>query len=132
MELMFQPLKKYADFQGRARRSEYWLFVLLQIIIYIIAAVLGAIAGGGNADSGAMDMLVGVVSLGLLLPSLAVSVRRLHDIDRTGWWVLIGLIPLIGGLVLFIFSLLDGTAGGNRFGPDPKGRGGSNTAEVFE
>ncbi|MDO8296647.1 MAG: DUF805 domain-containing protein [Caulobacter sp.] len=130
MELMFQPLKKYADFQGRARRSEYWLFVLFQIIVYIIAAVLGAIAGGG--DSGAVNLLVGVVSLGLLLPSLAVSVRRLHDIDRTGWWVLIGLIPLIGGIVLFIFSLLDGTAGRNRFGPDPKGRGDSNTAEVFE
>lgn len=135
MDLMFQPLRKYADFQGRARRSEFWLFWLLLVIIEIAFMTIITLAGGSvaviadpSADapmSGAAWAIFAIymlVLLALLIPSLAVAVRRLHDTNRTGWWLLIGLIPLLGALVLLVFYLLDGTPGPNRFGPDPKGR----------
>lgn len=133
MELMFAPLRRYADFQGRSRRSEYWLFVLFYIVVYAILAVIGAVIGGRSADGspgGAGMFLPTLFALGVFVPMLAVSVRRLHDTDRSGWWILLGLIPLLGGLVVFIFDVLDGTPGPNKFGPDPKGRG-ANTADVF-
>lgn len=130
MELMFAPLKKYADFQGRARRSEYWLFVLLQIIVIIPLAIIGAIVSGGDTDSAIYNIIVIVPLLAFLVPSIAVTVRRLHDTNRSGWWYFIGLVPLIGGIWLFVLTVLDGTPGPNRFGPDPKGRG-ETTAEVF-
>lgn len=103
----------YANFSGRARRSEYWYFVLFNIIISIVAAVvdqlLMSIIGFG---------FVGIiVSLGLLIPGIAVGARRLHDTDRSGWWLLIGLIPLIGAIVLIIWMATEGTKGDNRFGP---------------
>src|SRR5687767_8368297 len=115
MELMFQPLRKYADFQGRARRSEYWLFYLFVMLLYIPVMLLS----GGDPQS-PVFLIFCVVMLGLLIPSIAVGVRRLHDTNRSGWWILIGLIPLIGILVLIIFYVLPGTPGENRFGPDPK------------
>ena len=80
-------------------------------------AVAPATGAGGT-----VLMIYGLVLLALLIPSVAVAIRRLHDTNRRGWWILIGLIPLIGQLVLFVFYLLDGTPGPNRFGPDPKGR----------
>lgn len=137
MDLMFQPLRKYAEFSGRARRSEFWLFWLFLIGVEILFSILIGVAGGSmmavgdpsmgfGAMSGPAKALFGVyclVMLGLLVPSLAVSFRRLHDTNRTAWWVLIGLIPFLGALVLFIFYLLDGTPGPNKYGPDPKGRG---------
>lgn len=136
MELMFQPLRKYADFSGRARRKEFWLFALLTFLIEVVFMALISAVGGQNlllgypasADTPMSGPLMAVVllhfavMLALLVPSLAVTFRRLHDTNRKGWWILIGLIPLIGALVLFIFYLLDGTPGPNRFGPDPKGR----------
>jgi uncharacterized membrane protein YhaH (DUF805 family) len=137
MSDMIEPLRKYATFRGRARRREYWLWQLFLILVFgVLTAWLfthtGAIppdatpqeieailAGepGGSLPAG----LIGIASLGLFLPSLAVSVRRLHDSDKSGWWLLLGLTG-IGGLVLLIFYLLDGTAGPNRHGADPKGR----------
>jgi uncharacterized membrane protein YhaH (DUF805 family) len=137
MELMFQPLRKYADFTGRARRTEFWLFALLVFLIEIVfMALLSAVGGsamvmGDPAAAAAVPMTGAIgavlfahlaVMLALLVPSLAVTFRRLHDTNRRGWWILIGLIPLIGAVVLFIFYLLDGTPGPNRFGDDPKGR----------
>jgi uncharacterized membrane protein YhaH (DUF805 family) len=135
MDLMFQPLRKYADFNGRARRSEFWLFWLLLMIIQIVFSVVLSAVGGSAmmmADPSAAVGLGGaatvvmlalcVVMLGLLIPSLAVSFRRLHDTNRTAWWLLIGLIPFLGALALLIFYVLDGTPGPNRFGPDPKDR----------
>ena len=137
MELMFQPLRKYADFTGRARRTEFWLFALLVFLIEIVfMALLSAVGGsalmmGDPAAAAAVPMTGAIgavlfahlaVMLALLVPSLAVTFRRLHDTNRRGWWILIGLIPLIGAVVLFIFYLLDGTPGPNRFGEDPKGR----------
>lgn len=123
--------KNYANFQGRARRKEYWGSFLFYMIFYIVLEIiLGLFVGVGAGVSGSEDVAIGgslvasivllLVSLGLLLPSIAVAVRRLHDTDRSGWWLLIGLIPLIGGIVLIVFFCLEGTKGDNRFGADPK------------
>ena len=136
MELMFQPIRKYADFSGRARRKEFWLFALLVLLIEIVFMALLSAAGGqdllmgypasANVPMNGAVMAVALahfaVMLALLVPSLAVTFRRLHDTNRKGWWILISFIPLIGALVLFVFYLLDGTPGPNRFGPDPKQR----------
>ena len=136
MSLMFQPFKKYADFQGRARRSEYWLFSLFCFIVGFVIGILRLATGGMEAlESGRMDPM-GIVnllfSLAILIPSLAVSFRRLHDTDRSAWWILIALIPLLGWIALIVFYLLPGTPGPNRFGPDPKSPLASgDTAEVF-
>jgi uncharacterized membrane protein YhaH (DUF805 family) len=112
-----RPLKKYADFSGRAPRAEYWWFYLLTVVAYIVAMILDSIVGAGGA--GGFGLLSIVVMLGLLLPSLAAGVRRLHDTDRSGWWLLIALVPLVGAIVLLVFWVLEGTRGDNRFGPDP-------------
>lgn len=133
MNLMFQPLRKYADFYGRARRAEYWLFTLLMVLVVIPVAIIGEVAeatGQLGPGTAILFLILGLIYLGLLIPSIAVTVRRLHDTNRSGWWLLISLIPLIGGLVLFVFTVLDGTPGPNRFGSDPKGRG-ETLATVF-
>ena len=136
MELIFQPIRKYADFSGRARRTEFWLFALLLFLIEVVFMALISAVGGQALIMGypsasvpmsgslvAVILIHFAVTLALLVPSLAVTFRRLHDTNRKGWWILLGFIPLIGQLVLFIFYVLDGTPGPNRFGPDPKGRG---------
>lgn len=111
-------LSKYAVFSGRARRSEFWWFVLFNILVSIVAAILDAALGTGwGSGSGVISL---IVSLALLIPYLAVTVRRLHDTDRSGWWILIGLIPLVGFIVLLIFTVQDGTPGPNKHGPSPK------------
>ncbi|AYV48351.1 DUF805 domain-containing protein [Caulobacter flavus] len=124
MSLMFEPLRKYAQFSGRARRSEYWLFALFTFVVSIAITILRIATGGlDSLENGGFDALSLVnlaFSLAMLVPSLAVSFRRLHDTDRSAWWILIGLIPLIGAIVLLIFYLLPGTTGPNKFGPDPK------------
>ena len=129
MDWMLMPYRRYFDFSGRSRRKEYWMFALLIFLIYIVMAFLSVMSGGsaemGEAPTGgAASMVIGLVFLvwavGTLIPSLAVAVRRLHDTDRSGWWLLIGLVPLVGGLVLLYFYLIEGTHGPNRFGPDPK------------
>ena len=134
MNLMIAPLRRYLDFQGRSRRSEYWLFYLFTIIVTAVL-YLPLVAVGMNYETsepngvGAIFMLlIGLVWLGLVIPSLSVLVRRLHDTDRSGWWVLISFLPLVGGLVLFIFTVLDGTHGANKYGPDPKRE---SSADVF-
>lgn len=137
MSLMFQPLKKYAEFSGRARRSEYWLFTLFIILVEIAYFVLLSVLGGGlgkgqmNGLGMALSGLYFLFVLGIIVPSLAVSFRRLHDTDRSAWWLLISLVPFVGGLVLFIFTVLPGTTGANKFGPDPKGGPSTDTAAVF-
>lgn len=138
MSLMFEPLKKYAQFSGRARRSEFWLFALFIFIVEIVyVAVLAATGGmnsGGGAPGGAAMAVIGIFSLlflGLLIPSLAVTFRRLHDTDRSAWWLLLSFIPVLGSLALLVFYLLPGTNGPNKFGPDPKGASTGDTAAVF-
>jgi uncharacterized membrane protein YhaH (DUF805 family) len=112
---------QYAGFGGRARRSEYWWFVLFSVLVGIVTSILDIALGtdfeGSITSSGLFSL---IANLALLLPSLAVAVRRLHDTDRSGWWILIALIPLIGAIVLLVFFVQDGTPGANRFGPSPK------------
>jgi uncharacterized membrane protein YhaH (DUF805 family) len=115
-----QALKKYAVFGGRSRRMEYWYFVLFNIIVSIVLGVIDGLLGTSGSYAGA-GLLSGIYGLAVLIPSLAVTVRRLHDIDRSGWWILIALVPLIGVIVLLVFALLEGTPGDNQYGPNPKG-----------
>ena len=111
-----RPLTKYANFSDRAPRAEYWWFYLLFMVVYLIATIVDSFIG---AVAGPYGILTIVISLGLLIPSLAAGVRRLHDTDRSGWWLLIVLIPLIGAIVLLVFLVSEGTKGENRFGVDP-------------
>ncbi len=106
-------LKKYAEFTGRARRAEYWMFVLISFIVCFLLGIIQSVIGAGSA-------LTGLYSLAVLIPGLAVSVRRLHDTNRSGWWLLIGLIPFVGFIVLIVFSAQVGQSGDNPFGSDPK------------
>lgn len=190
--IAFQPLTKYADFNGRARRQEFWLFWLVQFLFFSVlnSIVMALMFQSFSTISAQTDpsnfmfnptfMVLGqvgnVISLALLVPNLAVGVRRLHDTNRTGWWLIlpiaafvVGLVlflatqgghlaslftdkyennpqavfsligsgflmvwlpTFVGSVVLFVFNVLDGTPGANRFGPDPKGRG--VTADVAQ
>ena len=119
MNWYFHVLKKYAEFSGRARRKEYWYFFLFNSIIHFMLAVIDVITGTFNAEVN-IGLLSGLYSLAVFIPSLAVSVRRLHDTNRSGWWLLISLIPVIGIIGLFIFMVQDSTPGENRYGPNPK------------
>ena len=119
MSWYLQALKKYAVFGGRSRRMEYWYFVLFNIIVSIVLGVIDGLLGTSGSYAGA-GLLSGIYGLAVLIPSLAVTVRRLHDTDRTGWWILIALVPLIGVIVLLVFALLEGTPGDNQYGPNPK------------
>src|SRR5947209_2955356 len=127
MSWYLEVLKKYAVFSGRARRMEYWMFVLFNIIILIVLALIDYLTGTFSPRAG-VGLLGGLYSLVVLVPSLAVTVRRLHDTGRTGWWILIGLIPVIGNIVLLIFMVLDSEPGANEYGPNPKVEGYSVTA----
>ena len=112
MNWYIDVLKKYFVFEGRARRKEFWMFTLFNFIaLIIVAAIDGAV--------GAYGILYGIYALGTLLPNLGLSVRRLHDTDRSGWWLLLSLVP-IAGLAVIVFFAMEGTSGSNRFGPDPK------------
>jgi uncharacterized membrane protein YhaH (DUF805 family) len=107
---------KYATFSGRARRKEYWMFFLINILVAIALAIIEAILG-------LPGILGGIYALALLIPGIAVTVRRLHDTGRTGWWILIGLVPVIGFIVLLVFMVLDSQPGDNAYGPNPKAAG---------
>lgn len=120
---MLVPLKRYADFQGRSRRREYWMFTLAILIVSVLLGVfVGGMAGIDNGDTLSLSSLtiLGVLGLAILIPSIAVQVRRFHDQDKSGWLVLLGLIPYLGGLIVLVFMCLPGTPGPNRFGADPK------------
>ncbi|MFJ1748335.1 DUF805 domain-containing protein [Streptomyces sp. NPDC088116] len=106
-------LKKYAVFSGRARRKEYWMFVLFNFIIAMVLAVVDALAGAGGIISG-------LYTLAVLIPSIAVGVRRLHDTGRSGWWMLIALVPLVGSIILLVFFASEGEHNPNAHGPNPK------------
>jgi uncharacterized membrane protein YhaH (DUF805 family) len=117
-------LKKYTVFAGRAGRAEYWYFVLFNLIIYIVLGIIDqAIAGPSEMGQPSGGILTGLYSLAVLLPSLAVGVRRLHDTNRTGWWLLISFVPIIGFIVLLVFMVQDSQPGANQYGPNPKGQG---------
>lgn len=116
--------EKYFVIEGRARRSEYWYFVLFSILVSIVLSLIDT-ALGFRGDFQPLSMLF---SLAILVPSITVAVRRLHDRDMSGWWVLLALIPLIGALILFVLFVMRGTDGQNRFGPDPL-RGGDSDSD---
>lgn len=126
MALMLEPLRKYADFQGRARRAEYWLFQL-GVWIFMICAVAVVRLGGESTLHSLVGVIISIAFsaaiFGLMVPSFAVLVRRLHDTNRSGWWILISFLPFLGSFILLALTLFDGTPNRNRFGPDPKGRG---------
>lgn len=115
----------YANFSGRARRKEYWMFTLVNtIIITVLYAIL---ISSVDMNTGKMSSLgsiagiiIGIYSLAIIIPSLAVTIRRFHDQDKSGWMFLLAFIPAVGGLIVFVFMCLEGTKGDNRFGPDPK------------
>ena len=114
MEWYFTVLRKYAVFAGRARRKEYWMFVLISAVVVL---VLGIVNGLMGADVPALPLYY---TLAVVLPGLAVTVRRLHDTDRSGWWLLILLAPLVGALVFLVFMATPGGEMTNRFGASPK------------
>ena len=101
-------MQKYANFSGRAIRSEYWWFILAYIIAYLVLAIVDYVLGA--------QLLTAILSLGLLIPSIAVGVRRLHDLDKSGWWLLLGFVPIVGLILIYWFAQ-PGTPGANRFGP---------------
>jgi uncharacterized membrane protein YhaH (DUF805 family) len=113
--------QKYADFSGRARRSEYWWFYLFTTLVVLVLEVVAAVLWQASSTLAAIvGILLIIALLGLIIPGLAVGARRLHDTGKSGWWLLIGLVPF-GGLVLLVFFLLDGNPGANQHGPNPEG-----------
>ena len=119
MDWYLMAWQKYFDFSGRSRRKEYWMFFLFNLGIGI--ALLGAdLLAGSYSKSAGMGLLGGLYSLATLIPNLSITVRRLHDIGRSGWWFFILLVPLIGAIVLLVFMLLDSKEGSNDYGPNPK------------
>ena len=157
LEWMIMPLKRYADFSGRSRRKEFWSFALLNLIVSavllgpIYVSMIGSMAAlqDGTLDPAAAEaamatggitmvlaVLGGIWGLATLIPNIAVSVRRLHDRDMSGWWylgfIVLAIIPLVGlvaAIAYLVLMFLEGTKGPNRFGPDPKNPAG--TPEVF-
>jgi len=112
----------YANFGGRARRKEFWMYYLFQILLILPFYVLAfAFMQSGNETLGIVFMaLYGLVALALFIPFLAVAVRRLHDVGRSGWYYLIALIPLVGSIILLVWFATEGDVGDNEYGPDPK------------
>ncbi|MFV8569865.1 DUF805 domain-containing protein [Marinobacter sp. SBS5] len=119
MNWYLEVLKKYAVFSGRARRKEYWFFILFNIIISLVLGVIDGFTGSYSEAAG-LGLLGGIYSLAVLIPGIAVTVRRLHDTGRSGWWFLIVLVPVIGALALLVFMVLDSKPGQNQYGSNPK------------
>lgn len=144
LDYMFMPFRRYADFNGRSRRMEFWSFGLFNMIVYLVlggvfVATTGTLSSLGNIENGGgigaitsvmfggVGLLLVIYWLATIVPSLAVTVRRLHDRDMSGWWYLgfmvLSMIPLVGfvaGIAFLVITFLPGTPGTNRFGPDPK------------
>lgn len=124
MNYYLTVLKKYTVFTGRARRAEYWYFVLFNAIISIILGILGKAIGVFNITVGTIGSEINILSaiygLVVFLPSLAVCVRRLHDTGKSGWMILLNLIPLIGTIWILVLMIKDSTPGDNEYGPNPK------------
>lgn len=111
MEWYLKVLKKYSVFSGRAHRKEYWMFILFNVIVGFCLGILEGLLGlASNGDQGVLGL---IYNLAVFIPGLAVGVRRMHDIDRSGWWILFPIVNLV-------FAIKKGTVGPNKFGPDPK------------
>lgn len=112
MNWYLQVLQNYCGFSGRARRKEYWMFVLVNLIVSFVLGLVDGFLG--------IQILTSLYNLAILIPNFALQFRRLHDIDRSAWWLLLAFVPLVGAIVLLIFTLLPGTVGENKYGADPK------------
>ncbi|QMU78815.1 DUF805 domain-containing protein [Streptacidiphilus sp. PB12-B1b] len=112
MNWYLDVLKNYVGFSGRARRTEFWMFALINFIVAVVLGIIGAVIG--------TSVIGDIYALAVLLPSLAVAIRRLHDTGRSGWWLLIAIIPIIGWIILIVFDVSDSTPGENQYGPNPK------------
>lgn len=110
--------KKYAEFSGRARRQEFWMFALFNIIASIVLSIIDQVA---IAPAVGAPVVGSLYSLAVLIPSIALWVRRLHDTGRSGWWLLIAFVPCVGAIVLLVFAIMDSEPGPNAYGPNPKG-----------
>ncbi|MBT2481415.1 DUF805 domain-containing protein [Streptomyces sp. ISL-94] len=106
-------LKKYADFSGRARRQEYWMFFLCNLAVAIVVAIIDAVIGANM-------IIYGLYVLAIIVPCIALTVRRLHDLGKSGWWCFIVFIPLVGGIWLIVLAATEGQPGPNQYGPSPK------------
>ena len=121
MNWYLEVLKKYAVFSGRARRKEYWIPFLINVLISMGLFVAEILAGAADKLLGVGVSLLGLLyALAFFIPGLAVTVRRLHDTGRSGWWVLVSFIPLIGTIILIVFLATDSNPGANKYGPNPK------------
>lgn len=119
MNWYLKALNQYADFNGRARRKEYWMFFLFNMVFAVLASLIDIAAGTANLDSGS-GVFQGIYSLAVLIPGLAVGVRRLHDVGKSGWMLLIALIPIIGAIWLLVLMVTDSKEGTNKWGENPK------------
>ena len=118
MDWYFKALRNYVGFSGRARRKEYWMFILVNLILTGVLSILDKMLGLRIAgDEGALTTIYGVL---IILPYWALQFRRLHDTDRSAWWLLLLLIPVVGWLIILAFNCQNGTPGSNKFGRDPK------------
>lgn len=127
MEWMLLPLRRYAEFTGRSRRMEYWMFGLFSVLLSIASSIVDTFAFDYNfEDDGPISILI---SLALFIPSLAVGVWRLHDVGRSGWWMLLIFAVIIGWILLLVFFVTDGDNGDNEYGPDRKMH--QNIGDVF-
>lgn len=120
MDWYLAVLRKYAVFTGRAQRKELWMFALFNFLAFLVIGIIESALGLTGGVSGAYGPLSSLYSLAVLLPSIGVGIRRLHDTGRTGWWLLVGFIPVVGTLILLIFYIQDSTPGDNEYGPSPK------------
>lgn len=119
MNWYLKVLQNYATFSGRAQRTEYWMFTLFNVLIgFVLGFVDGAL---GTTTEMGTGILGGIYSLAVLIPGIAVAVRRLHDTGRSGLWLLIALVPCIGAIILLVYMVQDSDAGSNEYGPNPKG-----------
>jgi uncharacterized membrane protein YhaH (DUF805 family) len=119
MDWYLAVLKNYAQFNGRAGRKEYWYFTLFNVIFSVVLSFVDGLTGTWDPESG-IGLLSTLYSLAVLIPSIAVGVRRLHDTGRSAWWLLILLIPLIGVIIFLVFMVLESQEGENQYGPSPK------------
>ena len=119
MSWYLEALKKYATFRGRSRRKEYWYFTLFNMIVMLLLMAIDGMMGSFSSKAG-IGFLSTIYSLAVIIPGIAVSIRRLHDTSRSGWWLLISFVPIVGGIVLLVFVVQDSKPGENEFGPNPK------------
>ena len=117
MTWYIEALKKYGKFEGRARRKEYWMFSLISVLVSIILSFIDTMVRDTGGDLGALSLIYALL---ILLPSLSVTVRRLHDVGKSGWFILLSFIPIIGTIWLFVLTCKDSESGKNRFGENPK------------